>query len=448
KLGVTLKDSAFRAGGLVFVTLFGAAGLVACGQAPTAAVGDCINSEDLPEGEIDELNTISCDESHDLEVFHAFDLPKGDFPGEESVEEAAEDECVPAFEDYVGVDYYDSEIWITTISPSEETWDAVDDREILCLLEGDDETESLKDAQIQCLFIISASVVQTNRCQQDTTSRGVLFCVKTVFESGKWSSTSADQPSNLRLKTVTLKHVKSSNPSAASTASTGLLIILLCAMGAGPLFNYGVSVSSALIIRDLGISEGQIGYIVTIVFAGAAVLSIWLGNLADKISVRAQMLLIFLGTAVAMIVAAFAESYWLLVVAALLAGPAQAISNPTTNRVIMRAVPHHKRTGWIGVKQSGVQASQLFAGLFFPAVALALGWTGAALGGAVVCTVLWLVSLNYVPSPTQLASLRRPAPSSSTSPDDEAGSAKTDRIQTTDKLPVVVYFFAAIAMFS
>src|SRR5699024_12275994 len=99
------------------------------------------------------------------------------------------------------------------------------------------------------------------------------------------------------------------------------------------------------IITDDGMPEGQNGDVVTIVFAGAAVLSIWLGNLADKISGRAQMLLIFLGTAVAMIVAAFAESYWLLVVAALLAGPAQAISNPTTNRVIMRAVPHHKRTG-------------------------------------------------------------------------------------------------------
>src|SRR5699024_2375499 len=143
-----------------------------------------------------------------------------------------------------------------------------------------------------------------------------------------------------------------------------LLIILLCAMGAGPLFNYGVSVSSALIIRDLGISEGQIGYIVTIVFAGAAVLSIWLGNLADKISVRARMLLIFLGTAVASIVAVFAESYWLIVVAELRAGPALAISNPTANRVIIRAVPHHKRTGSIGVKHTRVQASQLFDGLF------------------------------------------------------------------------------------
>src|SRR5699024_12515720 len=101
-------------------------------------------------------------------------------------------------------------------------------------------------------------------------------------------------------------------------------------------------------------------------------------------------------TAVSVVVAFSYESYWLLVVAALRAGPAQAISTPTTNRVIMRAVPHHKRTGWIGVKLSGVQASQLFAGLFFPAVALALEWTGAALGGAVVCTVLWLVSLNYV----------------------------------------------------
>ncbi len=219
-------------------------------------------------------------------------------------------------------------------------------------------------------------------------------------------------------------------------------------MGAGPLFNYGVSVSSALIIADLGISEGQIGYIVTIVFAAAAVLSMWLGNLADKISVRSQMLLIFLGTAVAMIVAAFAESYWLLVMAALLAGPAQAISNPTTNRVIMRAVPHQKRTGWIGVKQSGVQASQLFAGLFFPAVALALGWTGAALGGAVVCAVLWLVSLKYVPSRRQLEKRYRPAHRSSESPDDKADTNKAGRLPTTQKLPVVVYFFAAIAMFS
>lgn len=230
----------------------------------------------------------------------------------------------------------------------------------------------------------------------------------------------------------------------AASASTGLLIILLCAMGAGPLFNYGISVSSALIIDQLGISAGQLGFIITVVFAAAAVSSIWLGRLADKISIRAQMVIIFLGTAVALAVAAFAHDYWLLLVAAVLAGPAQAISNPTTNRVIIRAVPAEKRTGWIGVKQSGVQASQLFAGLFFPSVALALGWTGAAIGGAVVCVILWLVSLRYVPSPAQLATRNiTVAP-----PKVSADTGQTSTVKTAEKMPVVVYFFAIIAMFS
>ena len=234
--------------------------------------------------------------------------------------------------------------------------------------------------------------------------------------------------------------------SPRASASTGLLIILLCAMGAGPLFNYGISVSSALIIEQLGITAGQLGLIVTVVFATAAVSSIWLGNLADKISARSQMMLIFVGTAVALVVAAFAHSYWLLLVAAALAGPAQAISNPTTNRVIIRAVPAHKRTGWIGVKQSGVQASQLFSGLFFPAVALALGWTGAAIGGALVSVVLWLVSLKYVPAPTRSAQ-RESAPQPEP-PEVTVDTGQMSAISTTDKMPVVVYYFAVIAMFS
>src|SRR5699024_4710691 len=248
----------------------------------------------------------------------------------------------------------------------------------------------------------------------------------------------------LTVERATLKNVNSAN-TPRSTASTGLLIILLCAMGAGPLFNYGISVSSALIIDQLGITAGQLGAIVTVVFAAAAVSSLWLGNLADKISARSQMLIIFVGTAVALVIAAFAHSYWLLLVAAVLAGPAQAISNPTTNRVIIRAVPVAKRTGWIGLKQSGGQASQLFSGPFFPAVALALGWTGAALGGALVCVLLWLVSLKYVPSPAQLAQRQNTAPEP---PEVTVDTGAMSTVGAKDKLPTVVYFFAAIAMLS
>ncbi|MGO1183058.1 MAG: MFS transporter [Micrococcaceae bacterium] len=237
-------------------------------------------------------------------------------------------------------------------------------------------------------------------------------------------------------------------PAPASRPSVGLLLILLCAMGAGPLFNYGVSVSSALIIERFDMTAGQLGRVVTMVFASAAVMSIWLGRRADVMSARSQMMLIFVGTAVALVVAAFASQYWLLIVAAVLAGPAQAISNPTTNRIIIRTVPTAQRTGWVGVKQSGVQASQLFAGLFFPAVALALGWTGAALGAALVCVVLWGLSLRVVPSARQLGSRAARRPFSEAAPSAPRPAASGAAVDMTERLPRVVYYFAAIALFS
>jgi|SRR5690625_4657087 len=146
-LELSLKLTSLRGAGMTFTVLLGGAALTSCGDVPTAEVGACINSADLPDGEVDEINTVSCEEPHDLEVFHAFDLPEGDYPGETAVEEKAGEECIAAFEEYVGIDYYDSELWITTIHPTEETWNAVDDRELLCLIDGDETTSSVKDAK-------------------------------------------------------------------------------------------------------------------------------------------------------------------------------------------------------------------------------------------------------------------------------------------------------------
>jgi predicted MFS family arabinose efflux permease len=269
------------------------------------------------------------------------------------------------------------------------------------------------------------------------------------------------------------------DPDRRTRASGALLFVLLCAMGVGPLFNYGVSVSSAVIIDQLGITAGQLGLVVSVVFASAAITSIYLGRLADRMSARAQLVLIFAGTAVALVVGAFASHYWVLLLAAVLAGPAQAISNPTTNRIIIRAVAPVKRAGWIGVKQSGVQASQLFSGLFFPAVSLWLGWTGAALGAALVAVGLLAYGLTVVPTPRELAARAArdaqsaPGPDATTPvapdgarpadpdapPAETAGGdqAATDRTAgdrragdgpATDRLPTTVWIFASIALLS
>src|SRR6185312_12730322 len=159
-------------------------------------------------------------------------------------------------------------------------------------------------------------------------------------------------------------------PSANPSASPALLWVLCCAMGVGPLLNYGLSTLSPLIIADLRIGDAQFGLLATATFTSAALSSLWLGRLSDRISNRAQLILIFGGSAAAMALAALSRNYALLLLAALVAGPSQAISNPTTNHIIIHHVPPERRPGWIGIKQSGVQGCQLFAGLVFPAVAI------------------------------------------------------------------------------
>ncbi|GAA2199109.1 MFS transporter [Sinomonas flava] len=179
--------------------------------------------------------------------------------------------------------------------------------------------------------------------------------------------------------------------------SAALLFVLVCAMGVGPLLNYGMSALSPLIIADLGITQSQFGLLAGAVFASAAVSSFSLGRLSDRATTRTQLVLIFGGTVLALVIAALAHSFWVLLVAVILAGPSQAISNPTTNRVIVASVPPAKRPGWIGIKQSGVQASQLFAGLFFPAVALWLGWQWSFGLTAVIAAALLAYGLAQVP---------------------------------------------------
>ncbi|HEX2246928.1 MAG TPA: MFS transporter [Arthrobacter sp.] len=213
-----------------------------------------------------------------------------------------------------------------------------------------------------------------------------------------------------------------------------LLFVLSCAMGVGPLLNYGLSATSPLIITELGISESQFGLLATAIFASAAVCSMWLGRLSDRISNRAQLILIFAGTAVAMVIASLAHHYLVLLVAALLAGPAQAISNPTTNRIIINHVAPPKRPGWIGVKQSGVQGSQLFAGLFFPAVALWLGWQGATALAAVVAVGLLLYGLRHLPEEKPITT---PAP---------GGGAAPPPVDQAKGYPLAVWLFAGYAL--
>lgn len=217
-----------------------------------------------------------------------------------------------------------------------------------------------------------------------------------------------------------------------------LLVLLVAAMASGPMLGYGLSASSAVVIERVGISAGQLGGLASLSFVTAALGSLGFGRLADHLGIRAQLVLIHGLSILSLVLAAAASQYWMLVLAAVCAGLPLATSNPTTNRIIVRHVPHDRRSVWIGTKQSGVQVAQLFSGLFFPVLTLWLGWAGAAIGAAVVVALLLVQAMAALPGDPE-----PPTPAGQGHPGPPRPATLAGR-----RLPGVVWYLAGISLLS
>lgn len=103
-------------------------------------VGDCLNDPTLTELEFDEtsevvgLEAVPCSEPHDLEVYHRFELPNGDYPGEERVVEEADRACSRELEPFTGRIGRRSDLTSAYYYPQEATWRLLDDREVVCVV--------------------------------------------------------------------------------------------------------------------------------------------------------------------------------------------------------------------------------------------------------------------------------------------------------------------------
>jgi len=100
-------------------------------------IGDCV-VQDLG-GSAASVETIPCTTSHRYEVYARFDLEGEGFPGDDEVTRQANEACAgDLFEEYVGLPYAESEIFSTTLVPSEESWGQADDRTVICLAVTED----------------------------------------------------------------------------------------------------------------------------------------------------------------------------------------------------------------------------------------------------------------------------------------------------------------------
>lgn len=208
----------------------------------------------------------------------------------------------------------------------------------------------------------------------------------------------------------------------------------MVAMGAGPIFNFALSALSATVLDEFQISEGQYGLLLTLIFVSAGITSAFIGRVADRIDPRIQISIIIGGVLVAMLVSATIHSYWVLVVAARIAGPAQSLSNPLTNRIIGARVPIRQRSAWMGWKQSGVQMGMLVSGLLFPIVAASFGWRGAALVGAAALVPALLLSWLVI------SKLRLPKPDQT-----QPVTTSIQLPKTSKRMPAAVWMFAVVS---
>jgi putative regulator of septum formation len=99
--------------------------------------GDCFSAE---SDSVESVLVVDCQQPHTYEAYFLFDHEAGPdeaFPGDDEILDYADSECQPPFEEFVGKDYESSIWYITSVTPSAETW-AAGDREIICTLDQQD----------------------------------------------------------------------------------------------------------------------------------------------------------------------------------------------------------------------------------------------------------------------------------------------------------------------
>lgn len=131
--------AAAKAGGMLVTTVVAAA--IWYGVAfvvtplPKLDVGACMNG--IREGSVVTATSnqpVDCAQPHDNEVIGSFDYTASSgFPGSDALQAFAEQVCLPAFSQYVGVDFQSSKLDVLPLLPTDQTW-LKGDRTVSCIV--------------------------------------------------------------------------------------------------------------------------------------------------------------------------------------------------------------------------------------------------------------------------------------------------------------------------
>ncbi|MCS5716347.1 septum formation family protein [Herbiconiux sp. CPCC 205716] len=98
----------------------------------TVEPGDCV--DDTDDENVTELPVVDCAGPHDFEAFTSFEFDPGEYPGDDAVHSHAQEACAAAMGEFVGLSYDDSTLDVQYLTPTEDSWNGLDDRTVVCLV--------------------------------------------------------------------------------------------------------------------------------------------------------------------------------------------------------------------------------------------------------------------------------------------------------------------------
>jgi MFS family permease len=155
--------------------------------------------------------------------------------------------------------------------------------------------------------------------------------------------------------------------------------------------------------QDLSFGTAALGFATAAFFGAAALSSFGFGRLAERLgpvgSMQASALLSALVLAA---IAAFAQSYGLLVAMLAAGGLANGLAQPAANLYVARVVDLRRQGVAFAVKQSAIPIATLLGGLAVPAFGLTVGWRWAFVAGSLLALVgIVLVSAAVAERPAR-----------------------------------------------
>jgi predicted MFS family arabinose efflux permease len=181
---------------------------------------------------------------------------------------------------------------------------------------------------------------------------------------------------------------------------------------------FALAVVASELQDEFSISKLQIGLLGAINTGVGSLLAPLSGRMSDALGGRRAMAAVLLVSGFSAILVALAQSYTFLLLAMGIAGLAQGLGNPSTNRAIATGIPTAQRGIVTGIKQSGVQLAVFTAGFLMPWITNNYGWRAGvwmiaglsfiALLGVILITELPLDSVHGAGATSEAKSDRLP----------------------------------------